>query len=131
MPIKKKRKKFFNYKTIFVLILVFFLFLVFSLIKEIINRHQIDVQIANLEAEINELEQNNSEIENLISSWASSNRLEREARLKLGLKKPDEKSILILREEEQNEIIDFNEELMSPKDNSPNPIKWWQYFFNR
>lgn len=112
----------------------------FGLIREFINnRHQINQQIANLEKEVRNLTQENSELDKLITSWESSDQLEKEARLKLGLQKPGEKAILILRGDGKRleepmpsgEQIAIGNLVVINDKNLPNYLKWWFYFFGK
>ena len=77
------------------LILIFFFSV--NLTKEIVNRHQIDRKIRQYEEQTAKLEKENKEISVLIDAWQNGRQLEKEARLKLGLKKPGENVVLISR----------------------------------
>ena len=138
---KRFNKKIFTKFRIFIIIcLVFLIIFITGLIKELFNRFQIDNQIRSLEQEITELDKENMEINSLINTWSTGSQLERQARLKLGLQKSNEKVVLIRRDENENDnnqsVIGPDSErignIISPKDkvnDTPNPIKWWRYFF--
>ena len=100
----------------------------FNLVKETINRYRIDRQVNDLNNQIKDLQQQNSELNNLISSWSGSNQLEKEARLKQGLQKPGERVVLILRQNTSTSS-GSNLELLTPAAEPSNPQKWWRYFF--
>jgi cell division protein FtsB len=117
---------------------IVFCILFFGLIKEIINRRQIDRQIADYESRIAELKVENSTLNDKIINWNTSGELESSARAKLGLEKPGERTIIIVRptstannqvaiKSNQQEIKLNAEESASAR--QTNPIKWWQYFF--
>ncbi len=118
---------------------LFLIFFSVGLVKELINRQQINKQITGLENEIAALEKENQEIGNLISNWSESNRLEKEARLKLGLKKPNEQAVIIMRPDQPDKApkntIQQGDQIIGgiiiPNDQQEvsNPIKWWRYFF--
>jgi len=120
------------------LILIFFFSV--NLTKEIVNRHQIDRKIRQYEEQTAKLEKENKEISVLIDAWQNGRQLEKEARLKLGLKKPDENVVLISRNNGQageEKIINPEAEVLGgiilPENtkNIPNYKKWWIFFFKR
>jgi cell division protein FtsB len=115
------------------------IFLTVNLTKEVVNRHQIDQKIKDYESEVKKLERENYEIGGLITSWENGGQLEKEARLKLGLQRPDENTVLILRDDKNlssGGIINPNSEIFGGlvivgEDNVPNRKKWWIYFFSK
>lgn len=122
------------------LMLALFLFLVliwFGLVREVGNQRKIDKEIAQLEKEISGLEKENGQLESFIADWQSGSRAEREARLKLGLKKPGETVIIISQDETLKETNNNQFETLSTasvvrranKEQS-NFNKWIKYFFN-
>ena len=126
MP-KARRKKIFTRLRITIIVSsILILFFVSGMVKEAVNRYKIDNQIAKLEQEIGELGIENSEIEQLITTWSESNKLEKEARLKLNLQKEGEKAVLILREGENNLPT---EEFAPLEEEKSNIQKWRIYFF--
>lgn len=132
-------KKLFSRRYLIIAVLgLLLLYFVVGLIKEIVNNYRVEKQIGDLTKQVGQLEQENNEIGGLIENWANSNNLEKEARLKLGLQKPGEKAVLILRGENEinpGQIIDPRSETLGSlvvtpkKDNYSNPFKWWLYFF--
>lgn len=124
-------------KMIIVVSLAISIFLGTSLFKEIVNRRQIDEKIKQYKKDIANLEKENSELNQSIDSWTTSRQLEKEARLKLGLKKPGENVVLIIRDDQRREsqLINDNFEVLggmvveSDKNNLPNYKKWWFFFF--
>ena len=133
-----KRKKLNNRRIFFLASLTLCVMFSIGLAKEIINRHQIDQQIENLEREADRLTEENREIGALLDSWSSSNQLEKEARIKLGLQKPGEKVVIVVREEQASSSRQAVEADYRKKGNSIvavtktnfNPLNWWKYFFN-
>jgi len=111
----------------------------FNFTKELINKRKVDRQVNSLADQIASLERENSEISALIGEWQSGDKAEREARLKLGLRKPNESVVMIMRERattSEANIIPSGAEIVGnviknqPHDASPNPILWWRYFFH-
>jgi cell division protein FtsB len=103
-----------------------------SLGKEVYRKRQIQKEIEGLQAQINQMGQQNGDMENLISYLSSTDFQEKEAREKLNLQKSDEKMIVLRKDvaapESQPQNIAINP-LAPSEDNSPNWQKWWKYFF--
>lgn len=103
-----------------------------SLGKETYRKRQIQKEIESLQVEIQKLDQENSEINNLISYFSTKEFEEKEAREKLNLQKEDERMIIIRKEldaqkkEKENEN---NPVQVAEEDKSPNWQKWLEYFF--
>ncbi len=137
-PKRKSNKK---QTIIFVVLAVLSVLFVLGSIKEVLSRYQVEKQIKDLEQEISDLEEENRQIGDDLSSWSSSNQLEKEARLKLGLQKPGEKVVVVLRDEEKADDyaesgdteIDYQKKgnsVVATRKTEFNPWNWWQYFFN-
>lgn len=112
------------------MVLVFF---VYSLTREIVNRQQINQKIRNLEDEVKTLETKNYETANLLQGWQSDNQLEKEARLKLGLRKPGEQVVIINRDNaptSSQKNITPTGGAKNINDKGSNPYLWWKYFFS-
>lgn len=114
-----------------VAVMVFF---IFNLTQEIISRRQVTKTIVRLQAAATELENENIDLENKISQWQNSSRLEKEARLKLSLKKPGENVVLITNNQPaiSDSSDEFDDKMTAEETNSTvgsNIIKWWEYFF--
>lgn len=131
-----KRKNLNRSRTFFFVLLVFCLLFLLGLAKEVVSRHQIDRQIKDLEQETALLSEENSQLSSLLDSWSDSNQLEKEARIKLGLQKPGEKVVMVIRDDQlSDQPVDGdyqkrgNSIVVVPKTNF-NPINWWKYFFN-
>lgn len=141
LPNKKRRRRFLaRIDLIIIFSLLLLVIFSFSLVGEIVNRHQVSRQVDDLQQQIGRLERDNSEISNLIDSWQASDNLERQARLKFGLQKPGEELVLIRRSNEvsaggqstpasegQNQVV--GNAIVAAPDETPNIIKWWRYFF--
>ena len=112
--------------------LVVLVFIGISLGKEVYRKRQIQKEIEGLQSQINQMGQENSDMENLISYLSSTDFQEKEAREKLNLQKSDEKMIVLQKDvvqpDSQPQNIASNSQT-PPEDNSPNWQKWWKYFF--
>jgi cell division protein FtsB len=104
-----------------------------SLGKETYRKRQIQKEIESLQTEIQTLNQENSEINNLISYFSTKEFEEKEAREKLNLQKEDERMIILRKELEAQKNEKKNEDIpiqVPEEDKSPNWQKWLKYFFS-
>ena len=131
-------RRFSRSQLIITVCVVVIIFLSTNLTKEIINRHQIDEKIKQYESDVIELEQENKEISELINSWTISRQLEKEARLKFGLKKPGENVVVVQRGDISNgNTIDPSSQVLGgvvvrvEGKEAPNYKKWWDFFFKK
>lgn len=98
-----------------------------NFISESYRKYQVAQDIENLKAEINQLKTENQELSDLTSFLKDEAYIEQEARLKLNLKKPGEKVIIMPQQKEgQQEYDQSQEETESQKENW---WEWWKYFF--
>lgn len=107
--------------------------LVVSLGRESYRKYQLDKEIRALETQIQELEGENRQLAGLMDYFKQDSYLEKEARIKLNLKKPGE-TVVVLSGDDQTdtpapepESIDI---FTSPAENTANHWKWWEYFFS-
>ncbi|OGI26656.1 MAG: hypothetical protein A2359_00885 [Candidatus Moranbacteria bacterium RIFOXYB1_FULL_43_19] len=105
-----------------------------SLGKETYRKNQIQKEIETLQAEIDKVGQENSDLANLISYLSSQEFQEKEAREKLNLQKEDEKMVVLRKDaasqnfqepDEKGEITKESEERV------PNWRKWLDLFFSK
>jgi cell division protein FtsB len=92
----------------------------------------IDKEIDTLEQEAGKIKKDNKELEGKIAYFETEYFEEDVAKEKLNLQKPDEHVIIIKPSPSLDTDIEENiEENRDPKDSkdSPNYIKWWNYFF--
>ncbi|MBU0598097.1 septum formation initiator family protein [Patescibacteria group bacterium] len=104
-----------------------------ALAKEIIHKYQISSEINGLQEEVAKLEQNNLELNDLISYFESDTYKEEQARLQLGLQKPDEKVIAVLGDSTELAQAEADQAVAvaaNTNDTRDNPQKWWDYYFN-
>ncbi len=121
-----------------VLILIF---IIINLGRESYRKHQLTKEINNLKSEIERLDGRNQQLMNLMDYFKEESFLEKEARLKLNLKKPGEKVVILSDyfDSENNLDASINnshnleaEENISQKAvdrQTANYWKWWEYFF--
>lgn len=101
--------------------------------RQALRTRDIENQIANLRQQAAELEVNNTNIADLQAALETQTYLEREARLKLGLKKPGEKVVVVQDAADSSLTIPLLQETAesSVSPSSSNPRRWWYYFFDR
>lgn len=105
-----------------------------SLGKETYRKRQIQKEIEGLQADIQKMNQENSELSNLISYLSTSEFQEKEAREKLNLQKENEQMIVLKKDLEpaQASPEDVREIYPATEENTkPNWKKWLTYFFSK
>lgn len=131
-------KKLLSSKLFLFLIILVLIALTVSLLRESYRKYQLTKEINNLKSEIERLEGNNKQMANLMEYFKEESYLEKEARLKLNLKKPGEKVVIL----SPGSTEPTEGENMAEDSSSSNPInydnlnmetanywKWWEYFF--
>jgi len=115
-----------------ILIICVFLIIFFSsnLIRNYLNKKQLNKEVTKLQLEIKNLIEKNNQLANLIDYLKSSDYLEEEARMKLNKKKPGEEIIIIpdtFNQRATSSLITLTKD--QNQNNLNNFKKWWQYFF--
>ncbi|MCR4313666.1 MAG: septum formation initiator family protein [Candidatus Uhrbacteria bacterium] len=115
-------------------------FLGVSLSREVVRTRTISAEIAQLQAQADELAAQNIDLSELSTAMQTESYIEREARLKLGMKKPGETVVVVQEEAESltnEETANANDPLGLVLDDASatvavaNPSKWWYYFFDQ
>lgn len=133
MPDKKLGKRILSSKFFLIICLLVLVFFTLNLSREIINRRDLQQEIAALQEKIDDLKYRNQELGGLIEYFKTTDFIENEARTKLNLRKPGEKIIIIPEENEITSNVNQGENVsvftaIEVKDLS-NPQRWWNYFF--
>lgn len=107
------------------------LFVTFSvaIIRELVNSHNVRQQVARLEQEVTSEEQRQQQLQDLIDYLGSPTFQEQEARLKLGLKKSDERVIVVPVAPTTNTPGATSDTGGSATSPLSHPAQWWKYFF--
>lgn len=109
---------------------IIFIFAFSAFLRITWQKIEIQGQIDKLKKEAERLETDNKYLTDSLDFFASESFKEREMRLKLNLQKPDERVIIISRDENKSK-----EEIpVSADDRSQmlaNIRKWWEYFFEK
>lgn len=131
-------KKIFSSKAFLFAVIFVLIFFIISVGRESYHKHQLTKEINNLKLEIERLDGNNQQLANLMDYFKEESFLEKEARLKLNLKKPGEKVVIISDyfdsvnpNDSINNDIKTGGELSqnTTSEKSANYWKWWEYFF--
>lgn len=109
-----------------------------STIRETYQGWTVDREIRTLEAQAASLESGKVKLESLTKELASNDRVEYEARARLGLKKQGERVIVLegvtastsWSGGEGSAIVDVRSAEESQEEMS-NPKRWWSYFFSK
>ena len=121
-------------KILLILSLVILIFFSTNLVKQVINRRDLQKEVSALEEEINRLQGRNQELDSLIGYFESLDFVEKEARTKLNLRKPGEQIIIVEEEPAESRLTESVKDV--PVDLVSGEIviltnaeKWWNYFF--
>ncbi len=123
-------KRFIGSKLFLFVITLVLIAVVVNVGRESYRKYQLTQEINKLKTEIERLEGNNEQLADLMEYLKEEPYLEKEARLKLNLKKPGEK-VVILRSTQQVQEQDDSVNILvgQPKEETANYWQWWQYFF--
>ncbi|MFH1111720.1 MAG: septum formation initiator family protein [Patescibacteria group bacterium] len=98
-----------------------------AITKNLLRRAELSKEIKALSAKIQSYEQKNQELSDLMIFLQSTEFKEKEARLRYGLRKPDEQVVILpLDQTEKSDSLSsgFNNSV-----NESNWQKWWNHFF--
>ncbi len=111
--------------------------------RQAVRTHQIEQEIAGLQRQADALSADNTQIDQLQKALQTESYLEREARLKLGLEKPGEHLVVVQDKSADGPAFQGLDQLAGggAPGSAPaavpaaarvsNPVRWWDYFFNR
>jgi len=119
-------KDFLNSKIFFVILVLFLSFSFIFLLKELKKTKKKEEELTFKKEEITKLKEENKTLEEKTSEKGLDFLKEREARLELGLKKPGENVVIIVKQSETE-----SSEVNTKGENLSNPVLWWTYFFKK
>ncbi|MBI4256934.1 septum formation initiator family protein [Candidatus Uhrbacteria bacterium] len=129
-----------RWRLLLVVNILVIVFLGVSLSREVVRSRSIGAEIAKLQSQADELAAQNIDLSELRTAMQTESYIEREARLKLGLKKPGE-TVVVVQEEEPGTTELETGNASDPLDlvlddqaisvGVANPTKWWYYFFDK
>ncbi len=137
MPVSQeaKRKHKFRYVPIAIVLVVGMVG--FSLVKEYLRSYQIHSEIEQLRNQITALQTENKQAGDFVEYLKTESYFEQQARIKLGLKSPGEKMIVI---DTSGQVGATGEHAVPrgamalqtfQRDDRTNPQKWFDYFFGK
>jgi len=144
MPERRKPlwRRLIEFRLLFVVNAVILVAIGFSFGREWVRNREIQGEIAGLQEQAAALQARNLQIADLNTAFRTESFIEREARLKLGLKKPGE-TVVVIQDggAESAAASDADAEaiakaadprtLLAIDSSEPevaNPVKWWHYF---
>jgi cell division protein FtsL len=104
-----------------------------SLGKETYRKRQVQKEIEGLQDQVRQLNQENSELNNLIAYFSTQEFQEKEAREKLNLQKDNEQMVVLRKElstKKENQAGE-TQNSVPEEDTSPNWQKWLKHFFDQ
>ena len=134
-------KKLLSSKVFLFLISLILIALVTSLGRESYRKYLLVKEINQLKADIEQMEGKSQQLANLMEYFKEESYLEKEARLKLNLKKPGEEVVIVSEhsntdpevsltsEQGSEEQKDIGTSSVEVNKETTNYWKWWEYFF--
>lgn len=123
-------KRFLQSKVFTLLALVIVVFFVFSIAKLWPQKTVIDARLENLKDKMAETEKSNADLARLLDYFKSRSYLEREAKIKLNVRRPDENVVFIYEDEKENKMKDEKEKASLGLEGLTNFEKWLKYLFD-
>lgn len=117
-------------KLILISCLILLLIVSLGLFQSWRQNSEVNQEIDSLQTNIKNLEKDNLELKELVEYFNSDAYIEEKARIDLGLKKPEEKVVVVSNQREQG-VGSIQEQISKLETkNLSNPQKWLKYFFN-
>jgi len=124
-------RRFFGLKKLLVANVIAFALVAWGFSGEYVRYRRMEGEIDRLRQEASQLEQKNSELTEIGSRLSAGTMLEREARVKLNLRRPGEEVVVI-----RGDVTAHAEAqdaaaraALDAEARAPNHVKWWRYFF--
>lgn len=118
----------FNSKILTVPIFLFAAWMIFSVISVKTEERQVKGEKENLERRIDEVKRDNESIQGYLDNSNNPSFLDREARLRLNVKLPDEEVFFVYKDSNARPASASQE---SEADDLANWQKWWYYLLGR
>ena len=119
-------------KIFFIFLIPILLVLIVGIFQKLYYRYEIAGELNKLNAEISDLNKQKKDLNQLLNYYKNESNLEKEARVRLNLKKEGEKVVIILPQAtstgESDKIIS---KLSSDILSLPNYKQWWYYFLGK
>jgi len=119
-------------KIFFIFLIPILLALTVGIFQKLYYRYEVKGDLDKLNTEIADLNKQKNDLSQLIDYYKNESNLEKEARVRLNLKKEGEKVVIILPQatstgENSETISQFSDDIR----NLPNYKQWWHYFFGK
>ena len=125
-------RKLLKSRIFFIFLIPVLLALVAGIFQEFYYRYEVKKDLDKLNTEIANLNKQGEDLNKLMDYYSNESNLEKEARVRLNLKKEGEKVVIILptatSTNESGETISKTPENIG---SLPNYIQWWYYFFGK
>lgn len=137
-------RRFIEFRLLFLINVAVLVVLAVSFGREWVRHREIQDEISKLQDEAQALQARNLQIADLNTAFRTESFIEREARLKLGMKKPGESVVVIQDDGDTSIMATDSAEGTAAEASDPrrllavepdcselaNPAKWWHYFFD-
>ncbi|MBI2057441.1 MAG: septum formation initiator family protein [Candidatus Yanofskybacteria bacterium] len=120
---------FFQSKLFTILLLAGVFFLSISLVRVRPQKIAVEKHLESLEDKIKEIERSNSSLAKLMAYFKSPAYLEREAKLKLNVRRPDENVVFIFQDEKEVVVKEEKNISLPDLEGLTNFEKWMRYLF--
>ena len=120
---------FFQSRILTLIVVAGVVFLAVSMFRLWPQKSMVGARLENLEGKITETEKANSDLSRLLGYFKSRSFLEREAKLKLNVRRPDENVVFIYEDEKENIMKDEKDRGFSGLEGMTNFEKWLKYLF--
>lgn len=126
-------QKFFKSKIFFIFLIPVLLALSFGIFQELYYRYKVKGELDKLNAEIVILDKQKDDLNQLVDYYKNESNLEKEARIRLNLKKEGEKVVIILPQATSTTQSEESVFVLSDGniEDLPNYKQWWYYFFRK
>lgn len=108
-----------------IILLVIIFFAALGIVKTFVKSQKIKAETAELQDKVVELKKENQDLASQKQYYSSPYFVEKEARLRLNMRKPGEKVVFIQHEDE----INYKEQRKLNNEFLVNFLDWWDYFF--
>ncbi len=119
-------------KRVMALNIALFVLIAWGFSGELLRNKDMQGEVDRLQAQADELAAKNSELAELGKRMSDPQELERQARLKLNLRKPGEE-VVVIKGVGDSSLSSAPDSAIMPAQNGPdqsNAQKWWHYFFH-
>lgn len=106
-------------------------------VREVYRRHRVDSEVKKLTSEVQSLEEKHVRLSELLAYLESSEAIDRDARLRLGMQKPGERVYVLDNDlwrdasPETSDAATTTSAVAFAEEQASNPVRWFHYFFRR